>query len=292
MTMKQTLTAWALAVAGVTAAHAECLPPAQVAELAQHYAARTPAPNFAPLSDADGACTRARFNALLAQQMGKVVGYKAGLTNPAVQRRFNTDKPVWGKLYEGMVRPSGLVVEASFGARPLYEADMLVRVNSAAINHARTPMDVLKHIDQIIPFIELPDLLVQAPPQLNGPGVAAINVGARLGVAGEPIAIPRTRGERYALLDALQRMSVQLTNEKGELLAPAGKGSDILGHPLQAVVWLAEALQKEEITLQPGDWVSLGSFSPLLPPRPGLTVMATYEGLPGAKPVTVTVTFK
>jgi len=288
MTMKQTLTAWALAVAGVTAAHAECLPPAQVAELAQHYAARTPAPNFAPLSDADGACTRARFNALLAQQMGKVVGYKAGLTNPAVQKRFNTDKPVWGKLYEGMVRPSGLVVEASFGARPLYEADMLVRVNSAAINHARTPMDVLKHIDQIIPFIELPDLLVQAPPQLNGPGVAAINVGARLGVAGEPIAIPRTRGERYALLDALQRMSVQLTNEKGELLAPAGKGSDILGHPLQAVVWLAEALQKEEITLQPGDWVSLGSFSPLLPPRPGLTVMATYEGLPGAKPVTVT----
>ena len=288
MTMKQTLTAWALAVAGVTAAHAECLPPAQVAELAQHYAARTPAPNFAPLSDADGACTRARFNALLAQQMGKVVGYKAGLTNPAVQKRFNTDKPVWGKLYEGMVRPSGLVLEASFGARPLYEADMLVRVKSAAINHARTPMDVLKHIDQIIPFIELPDLLVQAPPQLNGPGVAAINVGARLGVAGEPIAIPRTRGERYALLDALQRMSVQLTNEKGELLAPAGKGSDILGHPLQAVVWLAEALQKEEITLQPGDWVSLGSFSPLLPPRPGLTVTATYEGLPGAKPVTVT----
>ena len=288
MTMKQTLTAWALAVAGVTAAHAECLPPAQVAELAQHYAARTPVPNFAPLSDADGACTRARFNALLAQQMGKVVGYKAGLTNPAVQKRFNTDKPVWGKLYEGMVRPSGLVVEAAFGARPLYEADMLVRVKSAAINHARTPMDVLKHIDQIIPFIELPDLLVQAPPQLNGPGVAAINVGARLGVAGEPIAIPRTRGERYALLDALQRMSVQLTNEKGELLAPAGKGSDILGHPLQAVVWLAEALQKEEITLQPGDWVSLGSFSPLLPPRPGLTVTATYQGLPGAKPVSVT----
>ena len=288
MTMKQTLTACAVAVACVTAAQADCLSDAQVAELAQHYAAKTPAPNFAPLTDADGECTRARLNQLLAQRLGKVVGYKAGLTNPAVQKRFNTDKPVWGKLYEGMVRPSGATVDAAFGSRPLYEADMLVRVKRSAIHHARTPHEVLQSIDQIIPFIELPDLLVQAPPQLNGAaGVAAINVGARLGVAGEPLGIPATRGEQYALLDALERMSVQLTNDRGELLAPAGKGSDILGHPLQAVIWLAEALQKEGITLQPGDLISLGSFSPLLPPRAGLSVTATYLGLPGAQPVQV-----
>jgi len=185
-----------------------------------------------------------------------------------------------------MIQKSGATVPAAFGARPLYEADMLVRVKDAAIHQARTPYEVLQHIDQVIPFIELPDLIVQAPPQLNGPGVAAINVGARLGVAGEPIAVPATRGERYALLDALERMQVQLTNDKGELLA-SGKGSDILGQPLNAVLWIAEALQKENITLQPGDVISLGSFSPLLPPRVGLGVTATYAGLPGAQPVQV-----
>lgn len=254
--------------------------------MASHYAAKTPAPNFPALSDADGACTRAKFNALLGTRLGKVVGYKAGLTNPAVQKRFNTDKPVWGKLYEGMVRPGGSTVPAAFGARPLYEADLLVRVKDAAVNHARTPEEVLQHIDQVIPFIELPDLVVQAPPQLNGAGVGAINVGARLGIAGQPIAVPATRGERYALLDALERMTVQLTDHSGALLA-SGKGSDILGHPLNAVVWLAQALQQEEITLQPGDLVSLGSFSPLLPPRAGLSVTASYLGLPGAQPVQV-----
>ncbi|MDE2415348.1 MAG: fumarylacetoacetate hydrolase, partial [Comamonadaceae bacterium] len=62
---------------------------------------------------------------------------------------------------------------------------------------------------------------------------------------------------------------------------------DILGQPLNAVVWIAEALQKENITLQPGDVISLGSFSPLLPPRAGLGVTATYLGLPGAQPVQV-----
>ncbi len=291
MTMKQTLIApialmAVVACATTTAARADCLSDAQVAELASHYLAKTPAPNFPALSDADGACSRAKLNAQLAPRLGKVIGYKAGLTNPAVQKRFNTDKPVWGNLYEGMVLASGATVDAAFGARPLYEADMLVRVKSAAINHARTPLEVLQHIDQVIPFIELPDLAVQAPPQLNGAGVAAINVGARLGVAGSPIAVPATRGEQYALLDALERMTVTLTDGQGYRLG-GGQGADILGQPLQAVVWLAEALQQENIALQPGDLVSLGSFSALLPPRAGLAVTATFDGLPGARPVRV-----
>lgn len=287
MRTKQTLTALALAVACATAAQAECLTDVQAAELVAHYTARTPAPNPQNLSDADGACTRAKVNALLAQKLGKVVGYKAGLTNPAVQKRFNTDKPVWGKLYEGMVLPSGAAVDAAFGARALYEADMLVRVKSTAINHARTPMDVLDAIDQVIPFIELPDLMVQAPPQLNGAGVTAINVGARLGVAGAPLVVPAYRGERFAMLKALADMNVSLTDASGARLG-GGKGSDILEHPLNAVVWLAGALAQEGLAMQPGDLISLGSFSPLLPPKPGLSVTAVYDGLPGVAPVRVT----
>ncbi|SDM36958.1 2-keto-4-pentenoate hydratase [Oryzisolibacter propanilivorax] len=287
MLPKSFLAPIALALGLAGAVHAQCLDDAQVAELAARYAARQPAADFAaPLSDADGACTRQRLNALLATRLGRVVGYKAGLTNPAVQKRFNTDQPVWGVLYEGMIQPSGFSTPVAFGARPLYEADMLVRVKDSGIHHARTPAEVLRHIDQVIPFIELPDLIVQTPSRLNGAGVAAINVGARLGVAGEPIAVPVTRGERYRLLDALQRMQVQLTNGQGQLLAE-GRGSDILEHPLNAVVWIAQALQKDGITLQPGDLVSLGSFSPLLPPRAGLQVTATYLGLPGAQPVRV-----
>ena len=286
MTKTRTLVPLALAVAFATNASAACLSDAQAAELAAHYLSRQPAANPEGLSDADGACTRAKLNALLAPRLGKVVGYKAGLTNPAVQKRFNTDKPVWGQLYEGMVLENGATVEAAFGARPLYEADMLVRVKSAAINQARTPMEVLEAIDQVIPFIELPDLVVQAPPKLNGAAISAINVGARLGVAGAPLAVPVLRAERYALLDALRDMQVRLQDGSGAVLG-AGKGSDILEHPLNAVVWLAGALAQEGLAMQPGDLISLGSFSPLLPPKPGLAVTATYHGLPGAAPVRV-----
>jgi len=167
---------------------------------------------------------------------------------------------------------------------PSDEADMLVRVKSAAINQAKTPMDVLDAVDQIIPFMELPDLMVQAPPKLNGAGVTAINVGARLGVAGTPIAVPVYRGERFAMLKALADMNVSLTDGAGARLG-GGKGSDILEHPLNAVVWLAGALAQEGLAMQPGDLISLGSFSALLPPKAGLSVTATYDGLPGAAPV-------
>jgi len=269
----------------VSAASAACLDDVQVDALVQHYFARTPAPVPQGLNAADAACTRAKFNALM-EKRARVVGYKAGLTNPAVQQRFRTDQPVWGKLYEGMVLADGATVDPAFGARPLYEADMLVRVKSAAINQARSPLDVLEAVDQIIPFIELPDLMVVAPPQLDGAGVAAINVGARLGVAGTPLAVPAYRGERYALLEALRTMTVTLSDGSGAELA-RGQGADILGHPLNAVVWLTQALAQENLALQPGDLVSLGSFSPLLPPRPASTVTLRYQGLPGATPVSV-----
>jgi 2-keto-4-pentenoate hydratase len=218
------------------------------------------------------------------------VGYKAGLTNPAVQKRFNATEPVWGKLYENMLLKDGAQVDAAFGARPLFEADMLVRVKSSDINSAKTPADVLAAIDQIIPFIELPDLVVQAPPRLNGAAVSAINVGARLGVLGQPISVPTTRAERFQMLDALRDMQVMMTDTSSGAVGAnlgGGKGSDILEHPLNAVVWLAQALAREGLAMQPGQLISLGSFSPLVATKPGLAVTVTYTGLPGAKPVTV-----
>lgn len=283
------LKTWAAAAAGcmvALGAQAACLTNAQVQEMANHYFAKTPAPNFAKQSDKDAACTRAKFNKLLAAHYGKVVGYKAGLTNPATQKKFNTNQPTWGVLYTGMIQPNGYSTAPNFGARPLFEADMLVRVKDAGINNARTPEDVMRHIDQVIPFIELPDLIVQAPPKLDGAGVNAINVGARLGVAGTPIPVPADRMDRFVMLAQLANMDIKVTDQSGKQIG-SGKGSDILEHPLNAVVWLAQALHKEHRSMKPGDLISLGSFSALMPPKAGLSVTVNYEGLAGAQPVSV-----
>jgi 2-keto-4-pentenoate hydratase len=68
------------------ASQAACMSDAEVSALMEAYTQRKPAPNPEGLSTADGECSRAKFNRLLQAQMGAPVGYKAGLTNPAVQK--------------------------------------------------------------------------------------------------------------------------------------------------------------------------------------------------------------
>jgi 2-keto-4-pentenoate hydratase len=260
--------------------NAACLSDNDAAALVAQYMDKQPVPNPEGLSMADGECTRAKFNQLLAQTLGRPVGYKAGLTNPAVQQRFNHPSPVWGALYAPMLMDSGAVIDPAFGARPLFEADLLVRVSDAArISKARTPQQVLFAIDQVIPFIELPDLVVETPARLDGPTLTAINVGARLGVLGRPIAVQRTTDFARHLRD----MQAVVLGDGAEL--DRGKGSDVMDHPLNAVVWLVQDLAREGKALKKGDLVSLGSFSKLLPPRPGMAVVVRYEGLPGTPEV-------
>lgn len=279
--MKPLLPLLMLALLGAAVARAACLSDADVNALMNAYEARQQAANPEGLSAADGECSRAKLLKLMEARFGAPVGYKASLTNPAVQKRFNHDAPVWGVLYAPMLLKSGAVVDAAFGARPLYEADLLVRVASAAVNQARTADEVLAAIDRVIPFIELPDLVVQAPGKLNGAAISAINVGARLGVVGTPIEVVRSA----EFSNALRNMETIVKADGSEV--DRGKGSDVLEHPLNAVVWLVQDLARSERALKPGDLVSLGSFSKLLPPKPGLAVEVQYQGLPGNPAVSV-----
>jgi 2-keto-4-pentenoate hydratase len=272
------------AMAVAAAAQAACPADIDVALAAARYANMQPAPNPpADLGAADAVCARAKFVSFLSQQgLGKVVGYKAGLTNTAVQKRFNFPEPVRGTQFEKMLVQDGAEVPAKFGTRPLFEADMIVEVKDAGIMNAKTPLDVLAHASNIYPFMELPDLIVEDPSKLGGTALLALNVGARKGVLGKPFAMKATP-ESVA---ALAAMKVKVLDQDGKEL-DAGSGDAILGNPLNAVLWLVKDLKASGITLKKGDLLSLGSFSKLMPPKPGLGVKVVYEGLPGNPSVSV-----
>jgi 2-keto-4-pentenoate hydratase len=84
-------------------------------------------------------------------------------------------------------------------------------------------------------------------------------------------------------------MRVVVTDRGGKELA-SGRGAAILDHPLNAVLWLAQDLEKSRIRLKAGDVLSLGSFTQPMPTQPGLAVSVRYEGIPGNP--TVSVRFK
>ena len=113
---------------------------------------------------------------------------------------------------------------------------------------------------------------------MNGPALTAINVAARLGVVGETVPVERSP----EFLQALADMTVRVADQNGEELATA-QGSAVLGHPLNALLWLMES----GVQFSAGDYVSVGSIGPLLTPEPGQRISVTYEGLTGDPVVSV-----
>ncbi len=280
---------WVLAVVLLAplAAQAEMPSEANIKVVADAWLMKKPAPAFgAAMTMAEAATVQVRYSALIAKDLGGVVGYKAGLTNPTVQKRFGYDKPIRGTLYEKMILPNGARVPAAFGARPVYEADMVAVVGDATkLMAAKTPLEALGALKEIRLFIELPDLVFDPQVKLDGPHLLAMNMAARLGVLGSPILLPPTAES----VTKLAEMKVEVVDQTGAVLG-GGKGSDVLDNPLNAVLWIAESLRAEGKALKNGDLLSLGSFSALLPPKPGTTVSVRYTGLVAA-PVEVKVTF-
>jgi len=273
------LAGWACAL-GAASTQAACPSEPEAARLVALYMDRQALETPPPLTLAEAECGRERVVALLGRQMGRIVGYKAGLTNPAVQKRFNHDQPVRGTLFADMLLSDGAELPARFGAQPRLEADLLVRIKSPEIHSATTPEQAMQYIDALIPFIELPDLLVRDPGTLNGAAITYINVGARLGVMGKPL--PTS----LALTAQLADMTVRVLDGEGREL-DHGRGSDVMGHPLEAAIWLARDLARSGIRLQAGDLLSLGSFSRPLVPQAGQQVRVVYERLDGTPSVGV-----
>ena len=284
-TLRAVLCATALS-ALATAAVAAPPPPAAIQRLADDYLARRITPAFPQgLSLEEARDARELFVKKLEPSLGKPVGYKVGLVSREMQDRWGIDQPVRGVLLERMLLPDNAEVAADCGAKPLLEADLVVVVKDKGINKAGTPIEVLKHLKEVVAFIELPDAFVATNGISDGAMLAAANVGARLGVLGQRV--PIKANQKFA--DALASLSLVMTDEAGLELG-RGLGKAILDHPLNSVLWLIEDLQLAGETLKPGDLISLGSIQ-MLPLPPAKSVTATYEGLPGG-PLKVTVRLK
>jgi 2-keto-4-pentenoate hydratase len=130
--MPNFVAAWMMILVPLSAA-AQCSGEAAVAELAARWIEQQPLRGISPALSLEVAqCARERFVAQLQAHKdygGRVVGYKAALTNAALQKRFGASAPVRGVLLTPMpTMESALPVRGEFGVRPVFEADLLVEV--------------------------------------------------------------------------------------------------------------------------------------------------------------------
>ncbi len=273
-----------MALAGfAAAASAACPDDAAVDAYVADYAKRRPSKGFGnDITIDDAECAKKKLGKKLRVVLGDLIGYKAAFTNPALQQRFGVSGPKWGYMYNRNMVDIVAMLPSDFGAFPLYEADLIVEVKDAGLADAKTPLEALAHLESVVPFIELPDLMLEG--KFSGNNFVATNVGFRGGVLGMELPVQQTQ----AFADALASMTVVMVDEAdNNKELGRGKGHALLGHPLEAALWLAKELKKDGIALKKGDLLSLGGFFPPQPVKAGMKVKMQYMGLPGEPTVTV-----
>ena len=211
------------------------------------------------------------FQSLLAPERGVIVGYKIALTTPVMQRMVGFDAPCAGAVFESSVHHSPAAVKASDFVRLGAECEVAVRLQSD-LPASGAPYDragVTAAVGALMPAFELVDDRGADYSNLYFLGVAADNAWN----AGVVLGPEKVDWQTLDLEDSKGAMTIN-----GQ---PAGEGygRDVLGHPLDALAWLANTLAGRGRELQAGMLVMTGSIVSTKFLNPSDEAAFTFEGL-------------
>ena len=229
------------------------------------------APDIAPQDEAEGYLIQRAVHDLLLPHVGARVGYKIGCTSAVMQQYLAIPHPCGGGVFERVVHDSGVLLQASDYVRVGVECEIAVRLarDLAPSEQPFTAEWVGEAIDAYYPAIEIVDDRYVQWETLGAPTLVADDFFAAGCVLGKPVA-------RSAAPDLLQVTGRALINgaEVGR-----GTGADVLGHPHNALAWLANHLAAEGKGLHAGQIVLTGSLVKTIWLNAGDHVTMELEGL-------------
>ncbi|MBL4743682.1 MAG: 2-keto-4-pentenoate hydratase [Piscirickettsiaceae bacterium] len=282
MKFKFTLLIFAAAAIALFFSRSENFVPRTALDIYHHYIDATEAQAIPGLTPEAAVEIQKRVVYALSENWGGIAGYKAALTNPDIQHKLGIKQPLLGIFLNTMLKESGAVISIKSATHPFAEADLLVRVKDSSINDAKTDEELLAAIDQVIPFIEIPDRLFSTEKPLTADMLTAINTGTRYGVMGRPIPMEDVKNLNLCQVGIVYDDHSHLTT---------GQCSALMGKPVNVIRWLRDTLLERNYPLKAGTFLSLGSLTVPIPVKKG-RLTAVYTGLNTQSHVTVSVTFK
>ncbi|MFD1539801.1 2-keto-4-pentenoate hydratase [Nonomuraea guangzhouensis] len=200
---------------------------------------------------------------------GAVVrGYKIGLTSVAMQRMMGVDEPDYGHLLDDMFVLETVPVRTGELLQPRVEPELAFVLGHDLPEGRVTVADVLRCTDFVLPCLEIIDSRYDAW-RITLPDTVADNASSARVVLG---GVPRSlRGLDLAALGVVLRVNGQIVE--------SGASGAVLGNPVNAVAWLANALAGHDVRLKTGDVVLSGSATRAVDVHPGDHVEAVAEDL-------------
>lgn len=238
------------------------------AALAQARRDGTLAPALPDALTADPAAARTLRRAAERALGWRRVGYKIGATSAAIQRTLHADGPFHSALFAERSYADGAALELPEGVLGI-ECEIALRI---AETPSRCPRNLCEARDLVVsvhPAIELVG-------QRQAGGVRP-PVGRCIADFGLSVAFVSGAGRPLSALPALSEIPVSAMVDGHE--AACGRGSDVLGHPLNALLALAADLEAEDRVLRAGDWISTGTCVGIVPVVPGQTVVGEFGPL-------------
>ena len=200
-----------------------------------------------------GYVLQAAGHRVLAEEgFGRLVGYKIGCTNPAVQDLLAVPGPAYGGILAAGLHWG----EAEIARAPLQRPGIECEI-AFWINRAPEPADAPYDRESIRPCVAACSAAMEIVDNRYG-DFRSVPFGLMIAddffhsaaIVGSPVAA-------WQDLDLAALGGTTLLNGR---VAGTGSGGDVLGHPLEALAWLANRLIEQDKTLEGGQVVLTGTM--------------------------------
>lgn len=204
----------------------------------------------------------------------RLIGYKVGLTLPAVQRACGIVEPTYGHLFDDMDFTGAPAVASDRLFEPRFETELAFVLKHDLSGPACTVADVLAATDYVSPAIEVVDMRFRLKDPLTGSARGTFDA-----VADNTSSAGMILGDRrFGAHDIDLRWAGAILYRNG-IIEASGISGSVLDNPAGSLAWLANALHARGEGLKAGQVVLSGSFITPLPGGAGDRFKADYGPL-------------
>jgi len=198
----------------------------------------------------------------------RVAGFKVGFTNIAVREKQGLPDSTYGYLLESMILPTGGSLAMSDFVAPKIETEICFRLGRGLSGPGLTIEQVIEATDSVCASFEICDARIRDWKCPYPDFFADNGFSARIVESG--------RWVPAGAVDLLGETVVLTMN--GEQIA-TGRGENAMGHPANAVAWLADRLARRGKALEAGIIVMTGTLTPIIPIAAGATYVGQFSTL-------------
>jgi 2-oxopent-4-enoate/cis-2-oxohex-4-enoate hydratase len=200
----------------------------------------------------------------------KVIGKKIGVTSAAVMNMLGVHQPDFGYLLDGMVYNEGESIPMDTLIQPKAEGEIAFLMKKDLMGPGVTAADVLAATAGVMACFEIVDSRIDNW-KIKIQDTVADNASCGVFVL----------GDKLVDISQVDLALCGMVLEKNGEIVVTGAGAATMGHPVNAMVWLANTLGKLGIALKAGDIVLSGAMGAMVPVQQGDSLRVTIGGIGG-----------